>query len=42
MKVARLAEERKISVLCLGALNKAEWMNNGVLVELVKHLLNLL
>ena len=30
-KTTRLAEQRKVSVLCLGALNKAEWMNNGVL-----------
>lgn len=31
MKTTRLAEDRNVSVLCLGALNKAEWMNNGVL-----------
>lgn len=34
VKTARLAEHRKVSVLCLGALNKAEWMNNGVLATL--------
>ncbi|CAJ1349708.1 unnamed protein product, partial [Effrenium voratum] len=28
-KAACMAESRKVSVLCLGALNKAEWMNNG-------------
>lgn len=35
VKTARLAEHRKVSVLCLGALNKAEWMNNGGLGLLV-------
>ena len=29
VKTARLAEQRQVSVLCLGALNKAEWMNHG-------------
>ena len=30
-----MAEKRGAKVLCLGALNKAEWMNNGALAHVV-------
>ena len=29
-----MAEGKGAKVLCLGALNKAEWMNNGVLANI--------